>query len=142
MHDVYKYSPIIYMYMLLLEEYNMLFRVLAKGVKVMPHPPFLVSFPLMLLCFWHCHPPFSELWLKPWWCWDTLCLIQLCLFGYCEQTVSSDYYTCSWHLEYKCITSQKIWWMTIVMQWTGGMYMNMVILHAESTCTCNIIVMQ
>ena len=107
MHDVYKYSPIIYMYMLLLEEYNMLFRVLAKGVKVMPHPPFLVSFPLMLLCFWHCHPPFSELWLKPWWCWDTLCLIQLCLFGYCEQTVSSDYYTCSWHLEYKCITSQK-----------------------------------
>ena len=98
----------------------MLFRVLAKGVKGMSHPPFLVSFPLMLLCFWHCHPPFSELWLKPWWCWDTLCLIQLCLFSYCEQTVSSDYYTCSWHLEYTCITSQKIWWMTIVMQWTGG----------------------
>ena len=85
----------------------MLFRVLAKGVKGMPHPPFLVSFPLMLLCFWHCHPPFSELWLKPWWCWDTLCLIQLCLFSYCEQTISSDYYTCSWHLEYTCITSQK-----------------------------------
>ena len=47
----------------------------SQGAKV-GGPPFLVSIllmccrnaisPLMWSCFQDCHPPFSELWLKPW----------------------------------------------------------------------------
>ena len=45
--------------------YLTIIRVLAKGLKGGGPCFFLISIPLMWSCFWHCHPPFSEPWLKP-----------------------------------------------------------------------------